>query len=77
VEVSESRRRGFLAGAVAGTAAMAVMYLANLLTGLSPLPQLLQQPLLAVMPGPVFGFPDRQSEARRQGGRRIRAAADR
>ena len=56
VEVSESRRRGFLAGAVAGTAAMAVMYLANLLTGLSPLPQLLQQPLLAVMPGPVFGF---------------------
>ena len=35
---------------------MAVMYVANLVAGLSPLPQLLQQPLLAVMPGPVFGF---------------------
>jgi len=32
------------------------MYLVGLLTGLQPLPQLLQQPLLNVLPGPVFGF---------------------
>jgi DMSO/TMAO reductase YedYZ molybdopterin-dependent catalytic subunit len=32
------------------------MYLANLLLGLRPLPQLLNQPLLSIMPGFVFGF---------------------
>lgn len=52
----KTRLEGFLPGLVAGTAAMAAMYLASLLAGLNPLPQLLQQPLLAVMPGPVFGF---------------------
>src|SRR5438477_2010229 len=32
------------------------MYLAAALFGFEPLPQALQQPLLALMPGPVFGF---------------------
>ena len=32
------------------------MYLLNLITGLMPLTQLLQQPILNVLPGPVFGF---------------------
>jgi DMSO/TMAO reductase YedYZ molybdopterin-dependent catalytic subunit len=32
------------------------MYLASLLLGLRPLPQLLNQPLLSLMPGFVFGF---------------------
>ncbi len=49
-------RRGAVAGLVAGLAAVAAMYLAALLTGLRALPDLLQQPILAVMPGPVFGF---------------------
>lgn len=48
--------RGFGWGAIAGLALVAMMYLANLLLGLRPLPQLLNQPLLAVMPGFVFGF---------------------
>src|SRR5215469_10675489 len=49
-------RRGGLAGLAAGMAAVAAMYVAGLLTGLRALPDLLQQPILAVMPGPVFGF---------------------
>src|SRR5713101_1701717 len=32
------------------------MYMAKLVIGTTPLPQLLQQPILAVMPGFVFGF---------------------
>jgi DMSO/TMAO reductase YedYZ molybdopterin-dependent catalytic subunit len=48
--------RGFGWGAIAGLALVALMYLANLLLGLQPLPQLLNQPLLSVMPGFVFGF---------------------
>lgn len=48
--------RGSVAGLVAGLALAAGMYLAALLAGLRPLPQLLQQPLLAALPGPVFGF---------------------
>ncbi len=48
--------RGFGWGAVAGVALVALMYLANLLLGLRPLPQLLNQPLLSLMPGFVFGF---------------------
>ena len=55
-----SRRRtalwGFGWGAIAGVALVALMYLANMLLGLRPLPQLLNQPLLALMPGFVFGF---------------------
>jgi DMSO/TMAO reductase YedYZ molybdopterin-dependent catalytic subunit len=48
--------RGFGWGAVAGVALIALMYLADLVLGLRPLPQLLNQPLLALMPGFVFGF---------------------
>ena len=48
--------RGFAWGAIAGLALVALMYLAQLLLGLRPLPQLLSTPLLAVMPGFVFGF---------------------
>ena len=48
--------RGFGWGAIAGLALIALMYLANLLLGLRTLPQLLNQPLLSIMPGPVFGF---------------------
>jgi len=48
--------RGFTAGAVVGLAVLAVMYIAAALFGFQPLPQALQQPLLNVMPGPVFGF---------------------
>ena len=48
--------RGFGWGAIAGLALVALMYLASLLLALRPLPQLLNQPLLAVMPGFVFGF---------------------
>jgi DMSO/TMAO reductase YedYZ molybdopterin-dependent catalytic subunit len=48
--------RGFGWGGLAGVVLVTLMYLANLLLGLKPLPQLLSQPLLAVMPGYVFGF---------------------
>ena len=48
--------RGFGWGAIAGLALVALMYLASLLVGLRPLPQLLNQPLLSLMPGFVFGF---------------------
>jgi DMSO/TMAO reductase YedYZ molybdopterin-dependent catalytic subunit len=47
---------GFGWGCVAGLALVALMYLANLLLGLRPLPQLLNEPLLSLMPGFVFGF---------------------
>jgi DMSO/TMAO reductase YedYZ molybdopterin-dependent catalytic subunit len=48
--------RGAWAGAAAGLTALVAMYLAAAVAGLRPLPDLLQQPILAVMPGPVFGF---------------------
>ena len=32
------------------------MYLAALVTGIRPLPDLLSEPVLALMPRPVFGF---------------------
>jgi DMSO/TMAO reductase YedYZ molybdopterin-dependent catalytic subunit len=48
--------RGFGWGVLAGVVLVTLMYLANLLLGLKPLPQLLSQPLLKVMPGFVFGF---------------------
>jgi DMSO/TMAO reductase YedYZ molybdopterin-dependent catalytic subunit len=47
---------GFGWGALAGLALVALMYVANLVLGLRPLPQLLNQPLLSLMPGFVFGF---------------------
>src|SRR4030088_2309804 len=49
-------RRGGLAGLVGGLATVAAMYVLALVTGGRALPDLLQQPILAVMPGPVFGF---------------------
>jgi DMSO/TMAO reductase YedYZ molybdopterin-dependent catalytic subunit len=48
--------RGFGWGAIAGLSLIALMYLANVLLGLRTLPQLLNQPLLSIMPGFVFGF---------------------
>src|SRR5437870_9711628 len=48
--------RGFGSGVVAGLVLVALMYVAKPLIGTTPLPQLLQQPILAVMPGFVFGF---------------------
>jgi DMSO/TMAO reductase YedYZ molybdopterin-dependent catalytic subunit len=48
--------RTALAGALAGVGAVASNYLGSWLGILQPLPQLLQQPLLQVLPGPVFGF---------------------
>ena len=53
---ADAVRRGAWAGLVAGLTSVAAMYVAALLTGVRALPDLLQQPILAVMPGPVFGF---------------------
>jgi DMSO/TMAO reductase YedYZ molybdopterin-dependent catalytic subunit len=52
----EGARRGVLAGLAAGLAAVLAMEVAARVAGIRALPDLLQQPLLAVMPGPVFGF---------------------
>src|SRR5262245_28549696 len=49
-------RRGGLSGLAAALATVAAMYVAGFVTGLRALPDLLQEPILAVMPGPVFGF---------------------
>ena len=48
--------RGFVWGAAAGLALVALMYLAGSLLGLRPLPQALSGPVLAIMPGFVFGL---------------------
>ena len=47
---------GFGWGIVGGLALVGLMYYAGALLGLRPLPQLLNEPLLSVMPGFVFGF---------------------
>jgi DMSO/TMAO reductase YedYZ molybdopterin-dependent catalytic subunit len=47
---------GFGWGCVGGLALVALMYLATIFLGLRPLPQLLNEPLLSLMPGFVFGF---------------------
>ena len=47
---------GFGWGVLAGLALVALMYLASLLLDLQPLTQALNEPLLAIMPGLVFGF---------------------
>lgn len=47
---------GFGWGCIAGLALVALMYLCALVLGLRPLPQLLNEPLLSLMPGFVFGF---------------------
>src|SRR5713101_8308442 len=48
--------RGFGWCALAGLSLVALMYLAAAFLGLQPLPQALSGPLLAIMPGFVFGF---------------------
>src|SRR6202040_2113597 len=52
----QAAMHGFGWGCIAGLALVALMYLSNLILGLRPLPQLLNEPLLALMPGFVFGF---------------------
>src|SRR5438067_11579545 len=47
---------GFGWGALAGLVLVALMYLASLLLDLKPLTQELNEPLLSIMPGIVFGF---------------------
>ena len=47
---------GFGWGAFAGLVLVALMYVASALLGLRPLPQALNEPLLSIMPGFVFGF---------------------
>ena len=48
--------RGLRAGALAGVAAVGAMEAAATLTGVRTLPDVLEQPFLALLPGPVFGF---------------------
>ena len=47
---------GFAWGAIGGSALVALMYASSAIFGLRPLPQLLNEPLLALLPGFVFGF---------------------
>src|SRR5438045_7855280 len=47
---------GFGWGIAGGAALVALMYLSQGIFGLRPLPQLLNNPLLSLMPGFVFGF---------------------
>jgi DMSO/TMAO reductase YedYZ molybdopterin-dependent catalytic subunit len=47
---------GFAWGAIAGAALVALMYFSSAIFGLHPLPQLLNEPLLSILPGFVFGF---------------------
>ncbi len=49
-------RWGAGAGLVSGLAALGVMELAGAVAGVRTLPQLLQGPILAGVPGPIFGF---------------------
>ncbi len=53
---NEALWHGFGWGCVGGLALVALMYLANSFLGLRPLTQLLNEPLLSLMPGFVFGF---------------------
>jgi DMSO/TMAO reductase YedYZ molybdopterin-dependent catalytic subunit len=47
---------GFARGVVAGLAVIALMYLGAAVLGLRPLTQALNEPLLSIMPGFIFGF---------------------
>jgi len=47
---------GFGWGCIGGAALVALMYWGGALFGLNPLPQLLNEPILSLMPGFVFGF---------------------
>ena len=48
--------RGASLGAAAGLVLVAATYLGSWLFGATPLPDLLQAPILAALPGPAFGF---------------------
>src|SRR5256714_15503892 len=52
----EAALHGFGWGVVAGLALVGLMYYAGAFLGLRPLPQLLNHPLLSIMPGFIFGF---------------------
>ena len=52
----EAALHGFGWGIVGGLALVGLMYYAGAFLGLRPLPQLLNEPLLSIMPGFVFGF---------------------
>ena len=52
----EAALTGLAWGGVGGLALVALMYFSAGLFGLRPLPQLLNEPLLGIMPGFVFGF---------------------
>src|SRR5438270_2613021 len=52
----EAALHGFGWGIVGGLALVGLMYYAGAFLGLRPLPQLLNEPLLSVMPGVVFGY---------------------
>src|SRR3989440_3081591 len=47
---------GFGWGCIGGVALVGLMYYAGVFLGLRPLPQLLNEPLLSLMPGFIFGF---------------------
>ena len=47
---------GFVWGAVGGAALVALMYASSAVFGLRPLPQVLNEPFLSLLPGFVFGF---------------------
>ncbi len=49
-------KRGLWAGVLAGTATVGAMELAATLVGLRTLPDVLEEPFLALLPGPLFGF---------------------
>lgn len=52
----QALRQGAVAGLAAGLAAAAAMYVLASLLGVRTLPALLSEPLLAALPGAVFGF---------------------
>src|SRR3989442_6706777 len=56
IKRKEAALHGFGWGIVGGLALVGLMYYAGAFLGLRPLPQLLTEPLLSVMPGFVFGF---------------------
>src|SRR5207244_4866219 len=47
---------GFGWGCIGGATLVALMYWGGAIIGLRPLPQLLNEPILSLMPGFVFGF---------------------
>src|SRR4051794_14839842 len=49
-------KSGFVWGLIGGLALIGLMSLGGSILGLRPLPQALNEPLLAIMPGFVFGF---------------------